>query len=263
MECNAFCTASSYQIKNLFEFLKTRHAAALYRDVIHVEVTGDGKFGDLFLFPYGAAVFWGVSKEHIHTLLDSIKEFEVDPNEEIESDEFTYKMGDTAKIVEDEIILPDNDALSKLAVSHGIAQSVKLSVFETAILKTFNSTRSIPMNLAKEGKINLSRKAIRKKMGELFLERATINLHLDALDTPEFFWEYPELEYLYKMTTIYLDVETRLEVLNKRLDILHGILEVLGNELNHQHSSRLEITIILLIVFEVFISLLRDVFGVL
>lgn len=263
MECNAFCTASSYQIKNLFEFLKTRHPATLHRDVIHVEVTHNGRVGDLFLFPYGAAVFWAVPLERIHSMLDSIKEFESDPNDEIESDEFTFTVTDTAKIVEDEIFLPDNSPLSKLAISHGIAQSVKLGVFETAILKTFNSTRSIPMSLAKEGKINLSRKAIRKKMGELFLERATINLHLDALDTPEFFWEYPELEYLYKMTTIYLDVETRLEVLNKRLDILHDILEVLGNELNHQHSSRLEITIILLIVFEVFISLLRDVFGVL
>lgn len=263
MECNAFCTASSYQIKNLFEFLKTHYHAALHRDVIHVQVAHDGRFGDLFLFPYGAAVFWAVPKERIRILLDCLKEFEIEPNEEIEADDFTFMISDSAKVVEDEIILPDNDPLSKLAVSHGIAQSVKLGVFETAILKTFNSTRSIPMNLAKEGKIKLSRMAIRKKMGELFLERATINLHLDALDTPEFFWEYPELEPLYKMITIYLDVETRLEVLNKRLDILHELLEVLGNELNHQHSSRLEITIILLIVFEVLISLLRDVFGVL
>ena len=100
-------------------------------------------------------------------------------------------------------------------------------------------------------------------MGELFLERATINLHLDALDTPEFFWEYPELEPLYKMITVYLDVQTRVEVLNKRLDILHELLEVLGNELNLQHSSRLEMTIIWLIIFEVVLTLLRDVFGVL
>ena len=95
-----------------------------------------------------------------------------------------------------------------------------------------------------------------------FLERAVINLHLDALDTPEFFWEDSELEPLYKMITVYLDVQPRVEVLNKRLSILHELLEVLGNELNHQHSSRLELTIIWLIVFEVCLSLLRDVFGV-
>lgn len=263
MECNAFCTASSYQIKNLFEHLKAHHITTLYRDVIHVQIASENGFGDLFLFPYGSTVFWGVPHDQINDLLGLVKEFENEANEEIESDAFTFTVSTHPKIVEDEIILPDNDPLSKLAVSHAIAQSVKLGVFETSILKSFNSTRSIPVNLAKEGKIHLSRKAIRKKMGELFLKRAAINLHLDALDTPEFFWEYSDLEPLYKMTTVYLDVETRLEVLNKRLDILHELLEMLGNELNHQHSSMLELTIILLIVFEVLISLLRDVFGVL
>ncbi len=263
MECNAFCTASAYQIKNLFEFLRTQYPTALHRDVIHTELVHEGKFGHVFLFPYGSAVFWGVPQAKIDILLHSVKEFEIEPNDEIETDTFTFSVSNSPRVVEDEIILPDTDPLSKLAISHGIAQSVKLGIFETAILKTFNSTRNIPQNLAKEGKINLSRQEIRKKMGELFLERATINLHLDALDTPEFFWEYPELEHLYKMMTVYLDVQPRVEVLNKRLDILHELLEVLGNELNHQHSSRLEITIIWLIIIEVILSLLRDVFGVL
>jgi uncharacterized Rmd1/YagE family protein len=262
MNCQAFCTAGSYQIKNLSERLKSHYTVTLHKDALHVEVPHHGSFGDVFLFAYGACVFWNVPKEGVDMLLSAIREFEVDPIDEPETDEFTFTIGDTAKVYEDEIFLPNRDPLTKLAISYGIAQSVKLSVFESAILKTFNSTRSIPLNLAKEGKIHLSRKEIRKKMGELFLERAVINLHLDALDTPEFFWEDSELEPLYKMITVYLDVQPRVEVLNKRLSILHELLEVLGNELNHQHSSRLELTIIWLIVFEVCISLLRDVFGV-
>ena len=87
-------------------------------------------------------------------------------------------------------------------------------------------------------------------------------LHVDVLDTPEFFWEYSELEPLYAMTANYLDLETRVEVLNQRLDVIHELFEMLGNELNHQHSSRLEWTIIGLIVMEVILTLLRDVFRV-
>ena len=56
-------------------------------------------------------------------------------------------------------------------------------------------------------------------------------LHVDVLDTPEFFWEYPELEPLYIMTANYLDIETRVEVLNQRLDVIHELFEMLGNEL--------------------------------
>lgn len=99
-------------------------------------------------------------------------------------------------------------------------------------------------------------------MGALFIERSSINLRADVLDTPEFFWEYPELEPLYTMTANYLDVRSRVEILNKRLDIIHDLFEVLGTELNHLHSNRLEMTIILLIVIEVLIALLRDVFHI-
>ncbi len=252
MDTTAYCTASSYQIKPLFEHLKSRYSAQLYRDVISLDL--GSKF--VFIFPYGASVFWNVSKESIQALLAEWKVFEVDPIE-VEIDEFTYALGDTAKVVEDEITLPNDDVETKLALSHGIAQSVKLNSFETAILKTFNTTRFIPVDLAKTGKIPLSRHEIRKKMGAIFLERATITLHVDALDPPEFFWEYPELESYYKMITNYLDLHQREEVLNKRLSIMHELFEVLGSELNHQHSSHLEWTIIILIVIEVVISIIK------
>ena len=64
------------------------------------------------------------------------------------------------------------------------------------------------------------------------------------------------------MVSNHLDIENRVTVLNQRLDIVHELFEMLGNELNHQHSSRLEWTIICLIVIEVMLTLLRDVFEV-
>lgn len=263
MECRAFCTASAYHIKALYESFKQIGAnVTLYRDVIHFAIPGDMR-GDIFYFPYGAAVFWGLTLEKCRPYLEQIKEFEEQPVEEIETDEFTYTIGEVPKIVEDEIFLPNLDVLSRLAVSHGLAQSVKLGTFEYALRRTFNHTKHIPEDLAKHGRISLSRKEIRRKMGELFIERSSINLHVDVLDTPEFFWEYSELEPLYAMTANYLDVETRVEVLNQRLDVIHELFEMLGNELNHQHSSRLEWTIIILIVMEVCLTLLKDVFRVL
>ncbi len=262
MDCRAYCTASAYHIKALYERFKQVGAnVTLYRDVIHFVVPGE-VIGDIFYFPYGATVFWGLSLERCCAYLEQIKEFEEQPIEEIEMDEFTFIVGEMPKIAEDEIILPNLDVLSRLAISHGLAQSVKLGTFESALRKTFNHTKHIPEDLAKHGRISLSRREIRRKMGELFIERSSINLHVDVLDTPEFFWEYTELEPLYAMTANYLDLETRVEVLNQRLDVIHELFEMLGNELNHQHSSRLEWTIIGLIIMEVTLTLLRDVFRV-
>lgn len=264
MDCFPFCTATSYRIKPLFESLKTRFKATLYRDVVHLEV-GDTSVepGHVFYFSYGAIVCWNLSREGIQTFLEEVRPFEHQRSEEIETDEFTYIHDTTAKIVEDEISIPNHDILSKLAISHGLAQSVKLSSFEAALQKTFNHMQYIPEDLAKFGKIPLSRREIRRKMGELFIERNSINLHVNVLDTPEIFWDYPELEPLYRMTANYLDIEKRGQVLNQRQEVLHELFEMLGTELNHQHSSRLEWTIIWLIVLEVILTLLRDVFRVL
>lgn len=258
MELSAFCCATAYQIKPLLESLRSKFRTAIYREVAYVEVAVEGTNCDLFFFPYGSMVCWGCSKEQALKLLSLGKEFAVNQTDEVEMDEFTYIRGDTPRIVDDEIVIPNFDILTKLAISHGIAQSVKLGKFEVALQKTFALTRRIPEELASKGKITLSRKEIRKKMGELFIERNSINLHLDVLDTPEFFWDHPELEVYYNLTANYLDLTNRLEVLNQRLDIVHELFEMLGNELNHQHSSRLEWTIIWLIIIEVTLTLFRD-----
>jgi len=261
MDCFALCTATSYRLKPLYESLRQNYKATLYRDAIHVEYAHNDLKSDVFFFSYGCIVCWGMPREDgVKQFPALIKDFEHQKLDEMETDEFTYLYGDTARIVEDEITLPNHDVVTKLAISQGMAQSVKLGTFEIALQKTFNSTKQIPEDLAKRGKIPLSRREIRKKMGELFIERNSINLHVDVLDTPEFFWDYPELEPLYKMIANYLDIKTRVEVLNQRLDVVHELFQMLGTELNHQHSGRLEFTIVCLIVIEVIIALLRDIF---
>lgn len=195
-------------------------------------------------------------------LKDEIAPFEQNPLKDPEKDTFSYIYGDSAKIFEDEIILPDESILTKLAISHAIAQSVKLSGFETSLQRTFQLTKQIPEDLAKYGEISLSRKEIRQKMGEIFIARNSVNLNMDVLDTPEFFWEYPELDPLYHLMANYLDIRTRVEIMNQRLNVMHDLFEMLATELNHSHSNRLEWTIIWLILIEVIISLWVHVFNV-
>lgn len=261
MRCTGYCTAAGYDTARLFQFLQVTGTSQLYRDVIHTQPKDEkGIKRDIFYFPYGVTVFWGFTEEEEKAVLSILKKFEREPLARIELDEFSFSYGDKMKIVEDEIILQKKDPITKLAISYAIGQSVKLTVFEEAIARTVEQTKFLPKNLAKKGKILLSRKETSQKMGELFLERNYINLHAEILDTPEFFWEHSELEPFYRRTTHYLDVTKRVELLNRRLNLLHELFEILGNQLNHQHSARLEITIIILIVIEVVLAVLRDLF---
>lgn len=259
--CTTYCTAAAYDLPRLFQSLQTFGSAQLFRDSIHLLIKEDRRVkGDVFYFSYGSVVLWGFSDEEEQSILNSLKEYERDPIPRPEMDEFTFLYGDAMQIDEDEIILHNKNTLTKLAISHGLAQSVKLTTFEEIIQKTIDNTKSLPDNLARKGKISLSRKEIYQKMGELFSERNFINIHSEILDTPEFFWNYPELEPFYRRTAHYLDLNKRVEVLNKRLTVVHELFQILSNELNHQHSYRLELSIIILIAIEVTIAVLRDLF---
>ncbi|MBS0624282.1 MAG: RMD1 family protein [Verrucomicrobia bacterium] len=257
MRCSAYCTAASYNLAKLFDTLKKLYATTLYRDTVHIAISDQQ---DVFFFSYGVALFWSVPEEEEAHILQLIKPVESEPLNPIEQDWFDFSYAEIAQIKRDEILLSDKEVLTKLAVSYGIAQSTKLTSFENRIDRTIAKTSQLPRDLALKGKIPLTRKQISKKIGELFLDRSSVNLHSDILDEPEFFWEYPEHHLLYRNTIKCFDLAPRIEVLNTRLNTLGDLWDILSTQLNHQHSSTLEWTIIWLIVIEVVLALLRDLF---
>lgn len=266
MRCTAYCTSTAFDIGKLIDFLKESYTVKRFREVLHVQMEREyaneaGEKGDVFFFPFGVFVCWGLEEKTESQLLEVLKPFEIARLELIEEDIFSYDYNEFAKIKDDEITLPNQEILTKLAFSHGLAQSVKLGVFEQTIHKIIHLTRELPELLATQGSIKLSRKDIRRMMGRLFIDRSSINLHQELLDTPEFFWEHSDLESYYNLMAHYLDRERRVSILNQRLRILQELFDMLAAELNHQHSSRLEWTIIWLIVIEVLLHVVTDVLG--
>lgn len=264
MRCSSYCTANSYRIDDLARYLRSEgYEPKFYGDVIHIRKDSDGDKGDAFFFPYGCVIIWGLSEEEESLFLKEIKPYEDNSLVSyIQDDSTHYLIGNETKINEedDEIIISnDEDPLIKLSMSHALSQSVKLNAFENAIERTIEKTRYLPEELASKGKISMSRRKLSQQLGELFAERNSINLHTDILDIPEFFWRRPRYEPYYILTTEYLDIETRMDILNKRLDVIHELYNILSNELNHRHSSRLEWVIISLIVIEVLIAFFKDI----
>ncbi len=219
---------------------------------------------DAFVFSYGCVVFWGGEEADEKAFLNRLQPFEEKPGP-LNMDEFEFSYGMKPSVKNDMIRLKKkgSDVLQKLSVSYALSQSSKLAVFEDRIDQTIQGTRYIPQDLATRGLIKMSRKETAKMIGLLFLERHSVNLHTDILDTPAFFWDSPEFESLYMMTRADLDVNARTAVLNTRLDMVRELFEVMGDVLNTRHSTFLEWIIILLITSEVIFTLLIHVFKVL
>jgi uncharacterized Rmd1/YagE family protein len=266
MKCISYCTADSYRVKELIKYLNENNFnPELYDDVVHIRIynkAADDYPGDVFIFPIGCVIFWGVREEVRNQILDFIQLYEIDsfPLHAQDTATYIYNSGEKTHIheEEDKINLETDDVLIKLSMSHAFAQSVKLIHFEDSVMETIKNSRYLTEELAKYGKTSLSRKQLSQKIGTLFVERNSINLHSDSLDTPEFFWRKPRYEPYYIMAAAYMDITTRLQILNRRLDVIHELYDILSEELKHLHSSRLELVIIYLIVIEVVLVLLKD-----
>ena len=260
--CVSFSTAGGYNLLAIADFFKKKgYETRASRDVVHV--SNAKKSGDIFFFNYGSFVCWGLKKSFEFRLLDYVKEFAVQPLARVESDQFYYYYGDETRIDTHEklrldiITLDSEDPQLKLAVSYGLSQSIKLETFEEAVKQAIQKNSNLPEEIAYRGSISLSRRAIFKRMGEIFIARSSINLSIEHLDAPEFFWRNPSLEIHYVMVKKFLDISSRVMALNQKIDLLQELLDILNSQVQYSQSTMLEGIVILLIAVEVIISLLQ------
>lgn len=255
LPCIAYCTCKKFRFEELRESFIQNHRAALYRDALHLERDK----GNIYIFSYGVIVFWNIVHDTIQRVFADVLRFEDEHLDEVLMDEFTFSIREgSMRVHEDHIYLIEGGVMEELAVSNAIAQSLKLSALETVAQKTIEGIMHIPSNIALKGRSQLKRRELSMMRGRLFLVDMDINLTFDLLDTPEFFWEYPELEYLFDKTVRYLDVKARIEILNKKLNVIREIFNMLADEQNHKHSAVLEWIIIWLIAIEIILFIINE-----
>jgi uncharacterized Rmd1/YagE family protein len=236
-------------------------------------------YSELFFFDYGVVVCWGLTEPQEKYVLSLLVPFEQEKldADEIETEEFRYQYRphSQARIFNDIITLraPTSSSLDsirdgdprslnqppdhmiKLTISHAMAQSVTLALFEGRIEDSIDTTKHIPLVMAKTGKVPMGRTAIIKKIGQLFIMRINVNLVSPILDTPEIFWSEVALDPLYNAIRGYLEISQRVELLNQRCSVISDLLDMLKEHLNSAHSETLEWIIIILIGIEIIIGL--------
>ena len=92
-------------------------------------------YGEILFFEYGVVVMWGFSLEEESRMLDYLKLFEEDSlsEEDIQTEEFHfhYHIHCQPRIYNDVITLKNPaNFMIKLTISHSVAQSCKLALFE-------------------------------------------------------------------------------------------------------------------------------------
>ncbi|EKE01688.1 MAG: Sporulation protein RMD1 (Required for meiotic nuclear divisionprotein 1) [uncultured bacterium] len=261
MRCVSFCPTESYRLTAIAGFFRAKsYIIKQYRKVLHISYPS--REGDIFIFSYGCLVTWGLSNIEEKQLLEQLNPFSTNPLPAIEIGHFVYRYGDRTEMATHErfnidiIMLESESTQLKLAISYGLAQSIQLESYESAVQKTIEQNAHYPEQVARKGSISLSQKEISRRMGQIFLARSSINLNSEYLAAPEYFWEHPSLEDYYNMSEKFLDIPRRVSTLNQKLDVLHELFDMLSSQLQYRHSNMLEIIIIFLIFVEIVLTLI-------
>lgn len=222
---------------------------------------------------------WNVPEKLSLRLVNKVLKPAASNSHDVETEDLDYverPESTTSTIVGDTIVLGtkadrlgegENDgdvniALAKIAFSSGLSRSAKLSVLENLFERYFESTKSIPTDLAKGSGLGsglpFNRRFVLSKTGELLNIRAQLNLYSELTDSlPDLLWDSKsELgleDYFDKIGRI-LDVSVRIKTLNERMDYATEIATVLRERLSEKHGWKLEWYIIALIAVEIFLE---------
>lgn len=255
--CISYSLCESFDFSKLSEFCIDNFNANVYREVISVNFQNQ----EFHIFEFGIVIFWGEMGYNPEVFFTQIRNFCFGEKDEIYSDYFNASVEEknsiSFKFSKDHLKLPNNDPLLRLAISFPMAQSMKLADMEDFVTNELSSHSSIPQDLANRGDLKLTRKKMAKIRGRIFTTESQIHLKYDLLDKPEFLWHHPEYDEYYNMSYEYLEIAQRITVLNKKLLVLRDILNILADELQFKHSTKLEWIIIILIAIEIVMSLIE------
>lgn len=227
---------------------------------------------EMFVFSYGVVVFWNFTERQEKDVLADLAfatssatgtpiplaTIPLD-EEDFETEEFHFEYSTEIprpRVYNDMITLRSGDHMIKLAISHGIAQSTKLCFFEEVMARQMAEAKDVPRRLATTGKLGMKREEVLRILGKLFKSRVEINLSSNMLDVPHFFWESePTLYPLYIAVREYLEIKSRIQVLNERCRVFLDLAEILSDSIADNRTSHQTWIIIVLILISIVVTI--------
>ena len=268
LEAVAYCTSDRYDLSSTRSSLKQDYKLRDLPDVTDaLIVDSEGSDGRIFVFNVGAVVFWNIDPVTRQSFLQRL---DVGPwinlkcldSEEVERESMDYRIdaeGRKTRIgSKGEVVLTgEQDPLDQYSVSHAMSLSVKLATYESSLDRFADSVQHVAESMAAGQKLALTRTEVFQKVGQLFKLRHDINLGVDLLDTPDFYWDREQLETLFRQACSSLSISKRTRLMNERLSYCYELMELLTSHLNQEHNTKLEWMIIWLIAIEVLFEVIH------
>jgi len=221
----------------------------------------------LFVYNYGSVVFFNVSDDLQEKELSSIQEYRVPADQGRATDVFLLEVQEaaigapapisTSKVFFDRVVVSVLSHEIIKIVCMLLAESTALEYYEILIENLLLKINSYSKTLRRQGRMLESTEDLIKFIGLCMDTKQEIISNLYIVDSPDETWESVELDKMHQELKIMMEIDIRYRALEYKIKIIQESVDVIVDLSKSKRETLLEMIIILLITFEIIISIIK------
>src|SRR5947207_2222814 len=218
-----------------------------------------GDDGGIFIYPFGAVVFHDVTPERREVELARLYRARPGLTTQVVRESFTVREepGSRVDIAGGSLVVDRFGEDRAAVVALIVAQSAALEYYERIVAGLFTRTVELVDPLEKRGSVSAQIRRLHRFIGEAIATRNEVFTVLALLDKPDATWDDPAMDRIYDELRAEFDLVDRYTTMEQKLDGVQEALELVLDVARDRRMWLLEVTIVLLILFELLLEVFR------
>lgn len=266
-QAHAYAFAATFRLKEIAAAL-TSAEISLDKDCLvaswtagsgDIAATGDSGLGPrlAILFDFGGMVLIGLPSADRERVLSQITARLLPEPHAPHTEDFFVEVNPVAKVAVhfDRVVLSEPTLPALKVISLLLAQSVAMDYYDEDVQEILKRTEAITKSLQAEGRLPGRINDLVRFIGSCIATKNDVIATLALFDKPDSTWEDQQIDHLYNGLRQELELDDRFRALEAKLRMIQENMELLVDLSNARSTWRLELTVVLLILFEVMLSL--------
>jgi len=255
-ELNLTAIASQFGIERPFSWEDTLSLSESHLEGILPQPASKG----VYLFSFGTLVFVNCADSDIMDVIAYLKKLDRNLAEfarvEYADDYKLTVSGDESSVTYDELIVPEMKDYYRELVAVILAKSTAMERIEDEISRLFDDVEQFITQL-KRGTLSISDERLARLSGRILSYRYSSISYIMILEKPDVVWRIQEAQELYSDLERLFELPDRYEKISHKTQTLLDMTQVFADLYHAKRGTRLEVAVILLIAFEIILSLVE------
>lgn len=258
-------TETSFSLRAWFVGTRTEIRSRQKRDSLDAvpEVIMDERGRLMAVYRFGVVVFAGYTEREeggrLGALGDRISgRFDAPESEALE---VRIAPGETERVDEEGVLLLNDARTERLLVAASVlAKSVVLAHYEQCLAPILDRVERLGEQL-QSGRSGAERRQLLQEIGQALLIQTRTVGRVEIAEKPDLVWDDPDLDRLYVRLAAEYELRDRDLALTRKLDLVSKASELYLDLVQNRQSLRVEWYIVILILFEIALSLYAMFFA--